>query len=137
MAEFVERRLVAPAQAAAVDLASIEWLMQSEAGKLLRAHAGELRRELPVFVAERPIESPDPLDQVMHRGRIDVLIPLADGGVVIDYKTDRVADDEVPRRSLVYAPQVAGYRRAVEAITGKPVRQVLLVFLHARVVHVL
>jgi ATP-dependent helicase/nuclease subunit A len=137
LADLVERRLVAPAQASAVDVASVEWLMQSAAGQLLRAHAGELRRELPVFLAERPHESSDPLDQVMHRGRIDVLIPLPDGGVVIDYKTDRVAAADVPRHAELYAAQVAAYRRGVERITGKAVRQVLLVFLDARVVHAL
>jgi ATP-dependent helicase/nuclease subunit A len=71
----------------------------------------------------------------MRRGRVDVLIPLADGSLVLDYKTDRVAAADVPARAEGYARQAAGYRRAVEAITGRPVSQVLFVFLHARVVH--
>jgi ATP-dependent helicase/nuclease subunit A len=109
--------------------------LESAAGRLLRAHAGELSRELPVYVAEHPHASADPLDAVMHRGRIDVLIPHPEGAVVIDYKTDHVKPADVPARAEAYAAQATAYRRAVEAITGKPVRQVLFVFLQARVVH--
>ena len=135
LSDLVERKLVAPAEADAVDLASLAWLCASPTGELLRSHAGGLRRELPIYLAERELESADPLDQVMRRGRIDVLIPLADGSIVIDYKTDRVAAADIPARAEAYAAQAAGYRRAVEVITGRSVSQVLLVFLHARVVH--
>jgi ATP-dependent helicase/nuclease subunit A len=103
---------------------------------LLRKHADQLRRELPVYLA-RPVagvRSTDPQDQVMHRGRVDVLIPLADGSIVIDYKTDRVAADDLASRAEAYDAQMAAYRDAVRAITRKPVLAVLLVFLHPRIV---
>ena len=107
------------------------------AGELLRTHAAELRRELPVFVAsEAPAGSSDPQDRVMLRGRIDVLIADAPGGaVVIDYKTDRIPAEQAPRRAETYALQTEAYRQAVMAITGRPPREMLLVFLHPRVVH--
>lgn len=135
LAELVQRKLVAPAQAKAVDIESLAWLAGSTAGALLRAHRDALLRELPVYFADSAHPSADPQDQVMCRGRVDVLIPLAGGGILIDYKTDRVPPDAVPRRAESYQAQADGYRRAVEAITGVPVRQVLLVFLAARVVH--
>ena len=77
-------------------------------------------------------DSTDPLDQVMLRGRIDVLVPTDDGYVMIDYKTDRIAADDVDARVSIHAPQLQLYRNAVECITGQPVSQVIVVFLHAR-----
>jgi ATP-dependent helicase/nuclease subunit A len=140
LSSFIERQLIAAAQADAVDVQSLVWLANSDVGALLREHVDQLRRELPVYLA-RPAtaaENPtDPQDQVMHRGRIDVLIPLADGSIVIDYKTDRIAApaaDDLALRAKAYESQMVGYREAVRAISGKPVRAVLLVFLHPRVV---
>jgi ATP-dependent helicase/nuclease subunit A len=136
LSDLVERKLVAATQAEAIDLESLVWLAQSDAGELLRKHARQLRRELPVYFA-RPAGGTNPLDpqdQVMHRGRIDVLIPLSGGSIVIDYKTDRVAAADLAGRAEAYESQVSAYREAVQAITGKPVREVLLVFLYPRIV---
>jgi ATP-dependent helicase/nuclease subunit A len=134
LTDLVERKLIAAAQADAVDVESLVWLAQGEVGSLLREHADQLHRELPVYLAGAAAgaNSTDPQDQVMHRGRIDVLIPLADGSIVVDYKTDRVSADDLAARAETYEAQMAGYRNAVHAITGKPVRAVLLVFLHPR-----
>jgi len=41
----------------------------------------------------------------------------------------------VAERTAFYRPQTQFYRRAVETITGKTVRDVYLVFLAARQVH--
>ena len=137
VAELVERKLVAASQADVVDVGALVWLVQSPIGELLRTHAGDLRRELPVFIAsDAPAGSSDPQDRVMLRGRIDVLIPdPAGGAVVIDYKTDRVTAEQASRRAETYALQTDAYRKAVAAITGRPPREVLLVLLHPRVIH--
>lgn len=140
--EIVARRLLAPAQASAIDRASIVWLCRdTPLGKVLRDHARTLRRELPVFFAEDgtapdgggPLPAADPLDRVMVRGRIDVLVPRAADSVLIDYKTDAVAPPDVPARAELYRPQLRRYRQAVERITGKPVGEAYVVFLAARV----
>jgi ATP-dependent exoDNAse (exonuclease V) beta subunit len=69
----------------------------------------------------------------MLRGRLDVLLPLADRCVLVDYKTDAVAPDRVPDRLEAHRPQLAAYAAAVAAMTGKPVRA-YAVFLRPRVV---
>jgi ATP-dependent helicase/nuclease subunit A len=134
---MVEQRLVTPAEAARVDVDAIVWLMGSDVGTLLKENAGKLRRELPVYAAalagtETP--STNPADQVMLRGRIDVLVPLDDRCIIIDYKTDDVPPELVAARAESYRPQVDAYAGAAERITGKPV-DVKLVFLRPRVVH--
>ena len=76
--------------------------------------------------------APDPRDRVMVRGRLDVLVPGDDGLTVVDFKTGPVAPEAVAARIEHHRPQVEQYRRAVQAITGRPVARAFLVFLSAR-----
>lgn len=136
--EMIERRLMSPAEAARVDLDAIAWLMASEVGALLRDRMAELRRELPVYAAKAPdlttLAQADKNDQVMLRGRIDVLIPLTDRSVIIEYKTDAVDAESVPLRVQVYRPQAEMYACAVAQMTGKPVATIFA-FLRPRIIH--
>ncbi len=103
----------------AIDFESICWFMESELGRLMRAHARVLRKELPLYF---PIgDAPDPLDRAMARGRIDVLIPLADRSIIIDYKTDRIGADAAKMQAEHHRPQLALYCNAIAAVTMKPV----------------
>jgi ATP-dependent helicase/nuclease subunit A len=135
---LVDRELLTEAQASCVDVASIVWLAGSEAGAMLR-DAKRTRREVPVYLADAP-EGPgvppsdDPLDQVMIRGRLDALVIDDSSVTIIDYKTDAVSEAQVPARAEAYRAQLATYARAVERITGKPVKAALLAFLTPRVV---
>ena len=133
VSELVERRLMDSRAAGLVDAGTIEWLVATEVGALLRTHAKRLRRELPIY-ADVPPHAPglppsaDPLDRVMLRGRIDVLVPTGDGCVVIDYKTDSVAADRVSERLAIYRPQLDAYSGAVARMTGRPVRTLVVFF---------
>ena len=97
-----------------------------------------LRRELPLYLALAPGEfdpsaiSSDAQDRIMVRSRLDLLLRTERGFEIIDYKTDRVRDQALRDRVEFYRPQMALYRRAVQAITGEPPVAVHLVFLHAR-----
>ena len=132
--EQVERLLLSPAEAARVDVDALAWLTASEVGALLRAHAAGLRRELPVYAAGPAAPGAAGADRVMLRGRIDVLVPLPDRSVIIDYKTDSVPADQVAARAAAYDSQTTAYAGAVGRMTGKPV-EIVLVFLRPRVVH--
>jgi ATP-dependent helicase/nuclease subunit A len=138
---MVDRRLLDPTQSAWVETDAIEWLMSTEVGQLLRTNGKTLRREVPIYAsatgasadgAPLPPTS-DPLDRVMLRGRLDVLLPLADRCVLVDYKTDAVAPEQVALRLESHRPQLQAYAGAVAAMTGKPVTS-YAVFLRPRVV---
>jgi ATP-dependent helicase/nuclease subunit A len=58
-------------------------------------------------------------------GAVDLLYRDGDQWVVVDYKTDRAADEAVLRGR--YAPQGAAYAVAVEKAIGEPVREVVFV----------
>ena len=130
---LVDRKLLRSQIAPQVDIEAVCWLMSTPVGRLLREHAGNVRRELHVYAAATPRPS-DPMDCVMLRGRIDALVPLARESILIDYKTDSIAPADVAGRAAFYRPQIAAYAQAIRQITAKPVRA-YLVFLRPRVLH--
>ena len=137
---LVSRKMMTAAQAAAVDRAAIHWFLQTELGQLLRKHSAILIRELPLYFPEdvsagSPVQSNDLLDRIMIRGRLDLLLPLEEGAILIDYKTDTISAEEVPARGEFYRPQLQAYSQAFEDITSQRISQILLVFLSPRVVH--
>jgi ATP-dependent helicase/nuclease subunit A len=136
---LVQRRILTIEEAAVVDRDAIAWLLSSSIGQVMRRDPAAVRRELPVNFpapAELPGDAPpsgDPLDRVMVRGRIDVLIVRQDSAILLDYKTDALTPEEVPARAETYRPQLQAYREAIERIAGRTIGEVYLAFLTPRV----
>ncbi|HEX8911473.1 MAG TPA: helicase-exonuclease AddAB subunit AddA [Humisphaera sp.] len=117
----------------------VAWFVtKTEVGKLVAEHEPRLMREMPVLF--RDPTAPDsvaPHDATMIRGRLDLFVPLAGGGVIVDYKTDRVETvEQVQDRMVAYRQQVGLYADAVALATGRAVSRTYLVFLYARRVEV-
>ena len=140
---MVARHQLDAGLAGRIDAAALAWLAATDLGDLLKAHHDALLRELPVRVPADPKQivggwrgdRDGPLDRVLLRGQVDVAVPVKSGIVLADYKTDRLeADDEqgVAATLEAYRPQVAHYRRAVEAVTNRPVTAAYLVLLGPR-----
>ncbi len=129
--EMIARRVMSEAEAGAVDRNALVWFLESEIGKRLKRHAGQIRREIPVYFTLDGA-GVDPIDQPMIRGRLDLLLPLDDGHLIVDYKTDAVNASSIHSCADEYRPQMELYRQAIERITLRPVREVHLVFLSAR-----
>ena len=134
ISRLVQTRRLQQEMADIVDRPAIEWFLASDLAQLLHQKSAELQRELPVYYAEiaHADESIDPLDLQMIRGRIDLMLPHANGWMIVDYKTDRVTDTALDQRTELYAGQLNQYRDAILKITGKPVVESALVFLHPR-----
>jgi ATP-dependent helicase/nuclease subunit A len=135
IAELVDRKLLSAQAAGLVDRAAVLWLQETEVGKLIRAaHAG-LMREVP-FALMRPAQdsppSDDASDQIMIRGRIDLLVPTESGLAIVDYKTDRVSGAELEERAQTYGRQVRLYAEAIRTVAGQNIGGIHLVFLTAR-----
>jgi ATP-dependent helicase/nuclease subunit A len=133
-----ERRVLSEQEAGLVDEPALHWLMGSEVGALLQTHARQLMRELPFALAVTPEVLPagvslQPLDQVMVRGRLDVVVPTEAGLVVVDYKTDAMrGPEDLAALTARHEPQARLYARALHTITQRPVAAVYLVFLAGR-----
>ncbi|MCR4962193.1 MAG: helicase-exonuclease AddAB subunit AddA [Lachnospiraceae bacterium] len=91
------------------------------------AKRGELFKEQP-FVMGVPANRVDPefpeSETVLVQGVIDVYFVEDDRVVVMDYKTDRVKD--APELKDRYRAQIAIYAEALEKLTAKPVKEMLL-----------
>jgi ATP-dependent exoDNAse (exonuclease V) beta subunit len=99
---------------------------------MLKSHAATLLREIPFAAAQST--SPDPLDAVMIRGRIDLLLPTPNGVAIIDYKTDRISPSAVDSRAQTYRAQIETYRTALERVARQTITAVYLVFLTPRII---
>jgi ATP-dependent helicase/nuclease subunit A len=73
-----------------------------------------------------------PVDGAVVEGFIDLLYEGPDGLVVVDYKTDRVDDEQLDALLAKYRVQGATYAVALEAALGRPVAEVVFVFARAR-----
>ncbi len=139
IASLQESGVLNDTDAAMVDHESIRWFLDTPLGRMMRNHAGLLMRELPFALAVPPESAttsetiPQPLDQIMVRGRLDAVISTNTGLVIVDYKTDiaRTADS-VRYLTRLYAPQTQWYAKALRKITGRDVAGIHLVFLTAR-----
>jgi ATP-dependent helicase/nuclease subunit A len=128
-----QRKILSPEQARMVDVDAIEWLVTSDLGRLLAANPSRLLRELPVYFADDADDGDlEPMDRVMVRGRVDAMLALDDGLVLIDYKTDSVDASTLDERAAFYGPQLRAYRDAIERATSRRVVGTYLVFLTPR-----
>jgi ATP-dependent helicase/nuclease subunit A len=137
--QLVESKLLPAAMAAHIDLDALAWFMTTDLAATLRKHAASVRREVAINFPMPPQHfgvgaSADPMDRVMIRGRLDVLLPLAQGAILIDFKTDSIDAPSVTARLEHYRAQINLYRDALTPMLGKPVTESWLVFLKPRVV---
>ena len=65
-------------------------------------------------------------------GFIDLLFEEEEGLVVVDYKTDAIADEEAPDAVQRYRLQGGAYAYALQELTGKPVAEVVFLYLQPR-----
>ena len=71
-----------------------------------------------------------PERSLLVQGVVDCAFLEADGWVLVDYKTDRVEDEEA--FTEIYRPQLKWYAEAIRELTGKPVKETWLYSLSRR-----
>jgi ATP-dependent exoDNAse (exonuclease V) beta subunit len=135
--EMAQKRILTPKQVEVIDLDAIEWMLQTPLGKLMSQNAEFLLRELPIIRAVSPTlftrdEEMDPKDRVLLRGRVDLLVPMAGGYCLVDYKTDQVDGLELEARASDYRTQLDLYREALEPVLKVQIPSAALIFLHAK-----
>ena len=81
--------------------------------------AARLWRELPVWF-------PDGADLV--EGIVDLVFEEEGGLILVDYKTDHIADAQALAQAAHHAPQLQLYGRGLAQATGLPVRERLVLF---------
>ena len=121
--------LISEAEEGKIDVEDIQGFLDSPLGKrMTEAHRkGQAFREKQ-FIVGRPAAEISPGSKirnenelVMVQGVIDLYFEVEDGLVLVDYKTDRITDEE--RLIQEYRVQIDLYEKALTMITGKPVKE--------------
>jgi ATP-dependent helicase/nuclease subunit A len=136
---MVERRLLTPAQAEAVDCAAIAAFFAGDLGRRLAA-ARRVMREVPFsrtvpagrIRPELADDSSVAGEPVLIQGVIDCLFEDGEGRLVLlDYKTDRIRDGDVPAAAERHRFQLELYAESIGEILGRPVDEAHVFFFDA------
>lgn len=124
-----------------LDYKALVRFWESDLGTELRARASAVHRELSFTAGFEANEIREVLGQprdaaledemVVVQGAVDVVAVLPEELWIVDFKTDRVTQEELEARVKMHAPQLRFYALALERIYRRPVRRLCLHFLSA------
>jgi ATP-dependent helicase/nuclease subunit A len=124
-----------------LDLAALGAFWNSVLGRKIRAHAADVRRELPFTARFSPlelagitgVETAAGLENefVIVQGVADLVVLRPREIWLVDFKTDEVAARDLPGKIKLYAPQLLLYAAALEKIFARKVTLRALHFLAA------
>ena len=120
--EMLAKRIFTPEEGAVIRVEDAAEYFRSPLGRRMLA-SPEVHREWG-FNLYRPDRD------LLVQGVIDSAFLEGDGWVLVDYKTDRVEDEDV--FTEIYRPQLRWYAEAVRELTGKPVKETWLYALSRR-----
>ncbi|WP_404451698.1 helicase-exonuclease AddAB subunit AddA [Virgibacillus necropolis] len=133
---LVDKEILTTDEAEIIDGKVIEEFFRTEIGKRM-LQASNVHREVPFSLSLSAKEvyaswSSDVDEQVLVQGVIDCVIPVEDGLMILDYKTDaiekEVTDKVKEQLTTRYKTQMELYRLAIERIWKKPVTTVYLYY---------
>lgn len=126
---LVTENFISTEQAASIDPAMIARLFKTDIGnQLLRAKS--LLREFKFSVLVEANQYVEGLtdEQILLQGVVDCAIIEPDGITLIDFKTDRVTEENVGAVAKGYFDQVQAYANALGRIYQLPIKKALLYF---------
>ncbi len=104
---------------------AIKTFFDSEVGKLSLDKANYIEREWPFTYAMNTEEN----EKIVVQGIVDMLIKTPQGLIIVDFKTDRVSDEQLQHRADLYRGQLELYAQAAQAILKSQVLRKCLYFL--------
>ena len=144
MDEMVKKEIISEEQRDMIDLEKVIRFFESELGDRVMSNKDSLTRELnfTMGVPYKDIEIFEELDvgnsdnsskaaevsddNIVIQGAIDYLVEEEDGFLLIDFKTDNIKEDELESLKDDYRVQLDYYKKAVEEIFNKPVKEIYL-----------
>ena len=136
---MLEDGILRPDEMAALDFDALLRFWMSELGRRIRAHPGEVQREMPFTARVTPgelaslhLQRPDPSladELVVIQGYIDLAVVLPTEIWLLDYKTDEVTPASLAEKMDKYASQLRLYGLVLERIFRRPVSERWLHFL--------
>lgn len=133
---LTESGRITPEQAEAADASAIAWLSHDALFARMR-QAERLERELPFSYPMEAIQlyGIAAEETVLLQGVLDACFLEGGEWVIVDYKTDRVRPGESAEQAAQkHAEQLRLYALALESLTGRRVKELLVVLLSHRAV---
>ena len=131
--------VLSAAEADALDLNALASFWASELGRRICRQDTQVRRELPFTARLAPADleaaglpMPGELagdDFLVVQGVIDLAVFTPQSLWLVDFKTDEVAERDLPGKVTAYGPQLKLYALALERIYGQTVSERWLHFL--------
>jgi ATP-dependent helicase/nuclease subunit A len=134
-ARLERQGVLSGAETACLDFEALAAFWQSELGARLLGQRECIRRELPFTARFSPEElggSNGGQEFILVQGVIDLAVVMPEEIWVLDFKTDRFAEEELPAKVNFYRPQLALYAQAIARIYARPVTSAWLHFLALR-----
>jgi len=123
-----ELEILSPQQAKSVDPSKIQGFFTSPLGCQVLA-CSHLHREFKFSIltpARDYYPEVEEGENVLLQGVVDCWMEEPDGLTIIDFKTDRVTEATVAEKTKYYENQLRTYGKALEKVTGKPVKRKIL-----------
>lgn len=127
--DMIERKLLPADWGALVDASLFLPLLETPMGQKL-ATSSHVVREFKFSILDDASRYSQDVSQerVLLQGVVDCAILDEDGIIILDFKTDRIKQEELSDRVEHYRPQVIAYASALSRIYKKPVKSVQLYF---------
>jgi len=129
-------------ETAALDFKAMAAFWNAEPGKKILKQVANVKRELAFTAKFSPKEldeilgkEPDPKlagEFIVVQGIVDLVVLLPKEIWIVDFKTDQIDKDELPKKVETYKPQLQLYARALGKIYTRPVMHCWLHFLASR-----
>ena len=97
------------------------WIIPEKIGRFFESSLGRRLLESPEVRREWDFNLSVPERRMIVQGIIDCAFREGDGWILLDYKTDRIENED--EFTEEYRPQLEWYREAVEKLTGMEVRE--------------
>ena len=126
---LVEKRFISQRQADAVDPKRIIRFFESPLGKRLSG-SDKIEREFKfsILISANEILETKSTDEILLQGVLDCYFEENNEITIIDFKTDRITDDNFSAKTESYSSQIRTYATALSRITGKTVKNAYLYF---------
>lgn len=134
--ELKNRNMITVTELKSVSVNAIIGFLKSDLCKRMNKAYESLKRETPFVLGVLAHEIYNDLkmnvdDVVMIQGVIDVFFEEEDEIVLVDYKTDYVIEGQEEHLVKRYEEQMKYYKRAIEQIYNKKVKEIILYALNA------
>ena len=123
---LTQKGFLTPLQGRAVDPALLSAFVTSPLGREM-AGAKLLRREFKFSLLV-----PQDGEEVLFQGVVDAWFGDEEGITVLDFKSDRVSQENAAGKAEEYRPQLEAYAQALERILGLPVKRRVIWFFYRK-----